>query len=287
MPLHVSALVLAALLQAAPSQPDWQTQAAAVSHVELNKDLEERMTAAQKQQFEAAYSLGAAQKYAEALPRFKAMLQDFPGDTLLLKYVANAALQMGDSAYALNVLKPIALANPEDWQAVSMLVQAASEAGDKQTRNAAMLNMGMLKQHGLTPPSLVQYVVERVKVGENILTISHSLVAYGGYKVYDSGELDDAKGVRIMRVEIESPDYDQKMFARVHPMEAASGVRQFSLDGYLEPVMTPDGQQTQTHITYKLFMGQLSVDHVREEFLNVVTGKTPYSLSSTKPVVQR
>jgi hypothetical protein len=117
-----------------------------------------------------------------ALADFKALLQDLPGDSLLMKWTSDAALEMGDSAYALGVLKPLVLANFEDWQAVSMLARAAAESGDTRTRDAAMVNMVMLQQHGLTPPHMTQYVVERMKVGENVMTVRIFLCHWGSIR---------------------------------------------------------------------------------------------------------
>ena len=47
-----------------------------------------------------------------------------------------------------------------------MLARAAAESGDIQTRNAAMITMWSLRQHGITPPNMMNYVLERMKVCE-------------------------------------------------------------------------------------------------------------------------
>jgi hypothetical protein len=126
------------------------------------------------------------------------------------------------------------LENFEDWQAVSMLARAAAESGDTQTRDAAMVNMVMLRQHGLTPPNMTQYIVERMKVGENVMTIRNSLVPLGLYKVYYVGQVANAKGVTFLRITLESSDADQMLFAKEHAKEAAAGLRDFTLDAYQE-----------------------------------------------------
>lgn len=285
MALNISALVLTAYLLVAPIQADCQAKPAAATHVETGEELDARLTAAQRQQFDAAKKELLAQQYAEALAGFKVLLQDLPGDSLLTKYASDAALQMGDSAYALSVLKPLVMANFEDWQAVAMLAWAAAESGDRQTRDAAIMNMAMLRQHGLTPPNMTQYVLERIKVGENVMTIRCSLVPWGPYKVYYVGRVADAKGVTFLHISLESSDPDQALFAKQHAKEAAAGLRGFTLDAYRETGLNQAGQRTQTHFTYKFFIGQPPYDTVREEFLNVANGKASPISSQTGLIV--
>ena len=285
MVFYFSALVVTASLLVAPIRAVCQANAATETHVETEEELDARLTAAERQQFDAAKKAQLAKQYAEASAGFKALLQDLPGDSLIKKWSSDAALGMGDPAYALSVLKPLVMADFEDWQAVSMLARAAAEAGDRQTRNAAMINMAILRQHGLTPPKMQEYVLERVKVGENVMTIECSLVPWGPYKTYYIGHVADAKGVNFLHISLESSDGDQMFFAKQHAKEAAAGVRQFTLDAYRETGLNQAGQQTQTHFTYKYYMGQPPYDTVREEFVNIANGKTSAISSRTGLIV--
>jgi hypothetical protein len=285
MVFYISALAVLASLLVAPIRAGCQANAATEAHVETGEELDARLTPAQRQQFDAAKKAQLAKQYAEASANFKALLRDLPGDSLLTKWSSDAALEMGDSAYALGVLKPLVLANPEDWQAVSMLARAAAESGDGQTRNAAMINMGMLRQHGITPPNMLDYVLERMKVGENVMTIRCSLVPWGPYKVYYVGRVADTKGVTFLHISLESSDGDQVFFAKQHAKEAAAGLREFTLDAYRETGVNQAGQRTQTHFTYKYFMGQPPYDTVREEFTNIANGKTSPISSRTGLIV--
>jgi predicted Zn-dependent protease len=285
MALRICALVVTVSLSVAPIRTDCQANVATATHVETGDELDARLTATQRQQFDAAKKAQLARQYAEASAGFKALLQDLPGDSLLTKWASDAALDMGDSAYALGVLKPLVLANFEDWQAVAMLARAAAEQGDRQTRDAAMMNIVMLRQHGLAPPNMTQYVLERMKVGENVLTIWCSLVPAGPYKVYYVGHVADTKGVIFLSISLESSDADQVLFAKQHAKEAAAGLRDFTLDGYRETGLTQAGQRTQTHFTYKFLIGQPPYDTVREEFQNIANGKTSPISSRTGLIV--
>ena len=287
MVLYIFALVVTASWLVAPLRAGCQANAATQMHVETGEELDARLTPAQRQQFDAAKKAQLAKQYAEGLAGFKALLQDLPGDSLLTKWSSDAAIEMGDSAYAVSVLKPLVLANLEDWQAVSMLARAAAESGDIQTRNAAMITMWTLRQHGMTPPNMMNYVLERMKVGESVMTIQCSLVPWGPYKIYYIGQASDAKGVPFLQISLESGDGDQVFFAKQHPKEAAAGVREFTLDAYRETGLNQAGQRTQTHFTYKYFMGQPPYDAVREEFINIANGKTSPISSRTGLIVPK
>ena len=133
----------------------------------------------------------------------------------------------------------------------------------------------MLELHGrgIIPRNMQQYVVERVKVGENFLLIRTSLEPWGLYKVYALGQVMDAGGKILLRTTLESNDADQPLFAKEHPQEAAKGMRSFSLDSYQETGLNGSGQRTQTHATYKFFVGQPSYAVVREEFVRIAMEK--------------
>ena len=103
---------------------------------------------------------------------------------------------------------------------------------------------------------MTQYVLERMKVGENVMTIRCFLVPAEPYKVYYVGHVADVKGVIFLDISLESSDADQVLFAKQHAKEAAAGLRDFTLDAYRETGLNQAGQRTQTHFTYKFFVGQ-------------------------------
>jgi hypothetical protein len=260
------------------------TPASPAPQRESTKDLVARLTPEQKQQFQEAGRAFSEQHYAGALDIYKQLLAALPGDAMLSKLSSEAALNVGDAAFALATVKLVAQSDTDDWQAAALLVRACAESGDKSCRDAGMAHMLELHQRGVTPPSLQQYIVERVKAGENVLLIRSSLVPWGGYNVYALGQVIDSGGKIFLRVTIESIDADQALFAKQHPDEAAKGMRSFSLDSYRETGLNADGKRTQTHATYKFFVGQPPYDTIREEFINVATGKTT-PLSNTTGVV--
>jgi len=250
------------------------------------QDLVARLTPEQSQQFENAKTAYRKHQYADSLAIFKELLKQFPGDSILLKFASESALNNGDNEFALSALKPITTADPDDWQAAAMLTRAYAQSGDKAGRDAGMAHMIDLHSRGVTPQSLDEYVVETVKAGANTLTINSSLVPWGYYKVYAYGKATDAEGKLFLSISLESNDFDQPGFAKEHPDEAAKGARQFSLDAYRETGLNSDGKRTQTHYTFKFFVGQPSYETIREEFLKVVNGEIKPSSSRSGLVVQ-
>jgi hypothetical protein len=252
--------------------------------METRDELLSKLNTEQKKQFDDAAKAFGEQKYGDALSGFKALLGVVPDDVLLSKFASEAGLNNGDTEFAVKTLKPIAAEKPDDWQAAALLTRAYAESGDAAGRDAGMAHMMELRQKGLTPVGLRDYVVERIKVGDKTLIMRSSLTPWGGYHVYALGQVAEANGQVSFRVALESGDFDQPAFAKEHPDQAAKGMRRFSLDGYRDTAVNDKGQKTQTHFTYAFFDGQPTYAQFRGEVLKVVQGETK-PVSSTNGVV--
>ena len=252
--------------------PCQTADATAATHIETAPEMIAHLNPTQKQQYDQAALNFSGQNYADAFTQFKALLKDLPGDAVLTKFASESALNTGDTAYALSNMKPIAAANPEDWQAASILTRAYAESGNKDDRDAGIAHMVELHKRGITPPHMQQYILERVRTPDRTILIFTSLEPWGHYKVYDYAQVFDEEGHLVLRLTLESNDTDQPLFAKEHPREAASGARLFSIDGYSGP--TADAQSGETHSTYKFFTGQPSYDTVREAFLSIASDKS-------------
>ena len=252
--------------------PGQTADATAATHIETAPEMIARLNPAQKPQYDQAAMNFSGQNYADAFTQFKALLKDLPGDAVLTKFASESALNIGDTAYALSNMKPIAAANPEDWQAASILTRAYAESGNKDDRDAGIAHMVELHKRGITPPHMQQYILERVRTPDRTILIFTSLEPWGHYKVYDYAQVFDEEGHLVLRLTLESNDTDQPLFAKEHPKEAASGARLFSIDGYSGP--TTAAQSGETHSTYKFFTGQPSYDTVREAFLSIASDKS-------------
>lgn len=238
----------------------------------------------QKQQFEEAKRAFDGQRYADARAIFTRLLLEQADNILISKYASDVAMNTGDATFALEKMRPIAQANPDDWQATALLLRACAETGDNRCRDSGIAHMADLQSRGLTPPGMQAYLAERVKVGGNTLEIRVSLVPWGPYKVWALGQFMDADG-KLFRASLESSDFDQVDFAKKHPEEAGRGIREFSLDGYQDTGMNSNGQRTQKHYTYKFFVGQPSYETIREEFIKIASGKAVPMSSRTGLIV--
>ena len=263
-----------------------QAPASPASLTETVQDLAGRLTPEQKQVFDDATKAFNAQHYADSLSSFRRLLTQLPGDSILSKFAAEAALNVGETSFAISTLRPLAAANSNDWQASALLTRACAESGDTTGRDSGMAHMLDLYRQGIIPPNMRQYVLERIKSGTNVLQIRTSLEPWGPYKVYDLGQVSDSDGRIFMRITLESSDADQPMFAKEYPKEATAGLRRFSLDAYRETGLNSAGQRTQTHYTFKFFVGQPPYATVRDEFVNVAEDKSKPISSRTGLIVQ-
>jgi hypothetical protein len=241
-----------------------------------------KLTPQQKTWFDEGMRAFGAKDYAAALATYKLLLDQLPGDSFLSKCASEAALNVGDTSFAVRTLKPVAQTDQRDWQAAALLTRACAESGDVPCRNDGISHMLDLHKGGFVP--MQQFMVEDIKVGENHMKIWFSLVPWGPYRVYVFGQVLDAGGKIFMRVTLESSDAEQKPETR-DSQQTSDKLRRFSLDAYRDTGLNSDGKMTQTHYTYKFFTGQPSYDDVRSEFIAIVRGKSTAVSSRTNLVV--
>jgi hypothetical protein len=243
------------------------------------------LTPEQHQQYDAAGKDFSAGNYSNALAIYKSLLAAHPGDPLFSKFAAESAINTGDIAYAIQTLQPVEVHNADDWQAATLLARAYAESGDKQHRDAEMLRLADLHKRGITPSRLTQYIIEKIHAGDHVILLFNSFEPWGNYKIQNYARVLDNDGHQFLLVTLESADFDQPSFAKEHPKEAAAGARSFSLDAYKDTGTNSSGQKTQTHYTFKFFVGQPTYDVVRQDIIEVAAGKTsPISSRSGIPV---
>lgn len=258
---------------------------AAPARIESPQDLISHLTPEQNQRFQNALRAFGHASYAEAFAAFKALLKELPGEPVVSKFAAEAALNTRDLQFALRIVKPIVDAAPDDWQAAALLTRSCAELADVKCRDAGMAHMLELHRRGVTPQNMLRYILERINIGDNTLFLWASLEPWGTYRVYYLGQVLNAQQKIYLRSTVESNDGDQNDFTREHPKEAAAGLRGFSIDAYAETGLNSNGQRTQAHYTYGYFVGEPSYDVVREKFLAIAQGKAMPLSSRTGLVV--
>jgi hypothetical protein len=253
--------------------------------VETMRDAYALLSPDEKQSFDAAGKAFGAGKHAEALTAYKALLAAHVGDEFLSKMAAESAIETGDLKLALALIQPIAARNPDDWQAAGLLTHAYAQMGDKEHRDAGMAHMDELYKRGLTPKGLDQYLLEKMPAGDRQVAVWHSFRPWGNFQVYDFARVFNSQGQLVYRIELESPDFDQSVWAKQNPEKAAAGGRMFTVDGYLIGPTNAAGQHTETHTTYALLDGRPTYDEVRTRFIAIAENKAS-ALSKTVKTVQ-
>jgi hypothetical protein len=273
MPKTHSALsVVAAAILLAPVHAQAPAPLQQSDTLETQQDFYARLTASQQQVFDSAIAALKQKRYGDALIIEKKLLAEIPGDPVLTEYASEEALNSGDPAFAVTALQPIVKTAARDWRAVLLLVRACGQTSNDACRDEEMAHLADLHRQGVLPASVVQYLVERVKVGSNTLAISMFVEPWGPYGAHAMAEVTDDSGKRLQRIFLESADFDQPLFAKQNPAAAAKGLRSFSLDGYFDTGTNAQGQRTQSHATYNFYAGQPSYDTLRAELVRIVAG---------------
>jgi len=258
----------------------------AFAHRESIADFVTKLSPAQKDLFEQASKAFHAGRFSESLGLHKQLLKDFPGDSILAKFASEDAINTRDFAFAATMLKPVVASDADDWQATGLLVHLCADSGDTSCRDTEMAKMVDLYKRGLTPNYIHAYPVEDVRLDGGTLLIENYLAPWGHYNTYAMGKMSDASGKRIMTITLESSDFDQIGFAKEHPADAAKGVRTFSLDSYRETGLNSEGRRTQTHALYRFLIGQPDYATMRQDFLDIATGKSQPMVTTSGLVVQ-
>jgi len=258
-----------------------QSGTAAAPAMETASDLVRTLSSEEQQSFHTAGIEFNANKFPDALAKFKALLAAHPGDSFLSKMVGESALNTGDTQLALSTMQPVDREHPDDWQASSLMARIYAETGDKAKRDAEFAHMTDLYKRGLTPKGFTQYLVEKVPVGDKQIMIFNSLVPWGNFKVYNSARVFDADNKMVLRIQLESADFDQPLWAKQHPKEAAAGGRMFSLDGYSQGPANASGQAATSQALYGFLDARPTYDEARGYFISIATGKGIKSVNGT------
>lgn len=233
-------------------------------------------------QFEHARQQAASGDWPGALASLKPLHLILPDDVDLTRFIVEAAIDAGDSAYALSQLKPLVDSKPGNWQELMLMARAYAEAHDAANRDAALTTLEDLHHFGRHAKlNAVQvFLVERVPLEKGHFDLYYSLVPWSRYNIFEMARVYNAAGQQVSRLTLESNDFEQAQWAKTHTQQAAQGMRFFSMDGYTEQI-SADGKHTQTHFTYGFFDGRPTYEAVRDKMAAIANGKVgPMSSTS-------
>ncbi len=241
------------------------------------------LTPEQQSLFTQARTDFGAEHWAEAAKTLSELHAAVPNNVVITKFLAEAQINLGQTADALKAMQPILSAAPEDVQALAITAHAYAQAHQSAQRDAALAHLQALHDSGAT--KLAQVIVEKDDLpGGGFVRIFDYLQPWSQYHITLMARVFDSNGRQIRRITLESGDFDQPGFAKEHPDLAAKGERRYSIDGYSEQAPGPNGTVTQTQALYGFYDGRPSYDTFRARVLEIMQKQSaPAATMTTVP----
>lgn len=217
---------------------------------------------------------GAAQKGndAEVVAKGKALLPVLKPGTALADFVAKvtatSAADSGDTAYALELAKPLAEAHPEDWRAVTLMARIYAETGDKVDRDGQIGRVLALHEKGADPDfaKLHVFPIQKVKLNSGYALFLYPFKPLGRENSYLIALVYTSEGKQDYRIELESADVDQAFFKAKHP-----GERRFSIDTFRQA--SDDGKFLGQQALHGFVDGVFDYDRMRDLMVKTANGE--------------
>jgi tetratricopeptide (TPR) repeat protein len=214
----------------------------------------------------------------QALAAFQRILAADPTNAAANLYAATAALELYNGSLAVQYAEKAHQFDPQDWKVDTTLVAAYAAAGNKQQRDILRLQLRQLhaaaasdapnardarlasgfliemfpiEYHPAVGPAR-SYHVDAVEYFEPM----GELRTYYRFLVRRS-----TGGPRLWEIDVQSNDFDETSWAHAHPADAASGLRQFQINGRSDA-----GQE----VDYRLFTGRDDYDAFRAMVVTIL-----------------
>ncbi len=207
--------------------------------------------------------------YPRALAIFREVIAAAPDNIFAHNLAANCALRLKDYPGAIDSFKHALELQPDELHNLTGLMEAYTLAGMTEERDAEREHIQTLKREGRLPKGF-GYLFETFEVGEKKVQVTEFPAFGGRYNFRYLFKVLDKEDKLAFQIALESADFDQGVFAKLHPKDAAAGQREFSLDGF----------GPNAHWTYGFYDGEPPYEQVRERVEQILLGKTK-PLSST------
>jgi tetratricopeptide (TPR) repeat protein len=236
-----------------------------------------RLSGPQKKSFLESQDLFIAGRYADALAELRALLAQLPPNTpaqrATAERAAEAALEAGDQAYAIAVLKPIEEHDRTDCLARMLLARAYAENGQSAERDAEISALTALHKQDPNSPAgkldMFQLEKKSLKSGGTI-GIGYYLRPSGPHNTHLIAQIYNASGKMTLSIELDSDEGDQVEFKRAHPDLAAKGDRRYSLDAYGPDTTVPGGKGQMVHYpVIQFYDGRPAYEVVRQRIFEI------------------
>jgi hypothetical protein len=182
----------------------------------------------------------------------------------ITEVTAQAALETGDTNYALTLIKPLAELPATDWVAAELLARLYAESGNKELRDRQIIHLLDLHSHTSDKDFAEQltFTIQTVKLQSGHAIFVYPFKPLKPYNVYLSAEIWTNENKMDYRIELESMDVDQAFFKAKKP-----GERRFSIDTFRKNEKNPDWPESQA--LHGFVDGVFDYDMMREQMLKV------------------
>lgn len=261
------AMLMVALAAAYPAAAQQAQAPADAAAAQSGSDPLAGLSPENRELFAALRNAARLNDDATALKEGKKLLPALTPGTALCDFVtqltAGAAVETGDTAYALSLLKPMAAAHPEDWRAASLLARAYAESGDKAQRDEQIADVVALHKKTTDPAfaKLHIFPIEKVALHSGYAVFLYPFAPLDPDNVYLLALIYTPDGKLDYRLELESMEADQAFFKPEH-----AGDRRFSIDSIRQ---TANGE---SQALFGFVDGAFEYDRMRDLMVQVANG---------------
>lgn len=202
----------------------------------------------------------------------KKLLLGLQANTSLADFVtqvtAGAAIETGDTNYALTLIKPFVDAHPKDWHAAALLVRIYAESGEKALRDQQIAHL--LDLHKQTSDSdfakLHIFPIQKIKLHSGYAVFLYPFEPLKPYNTYLVAMIYTSDGKSDYRLEIGSEDADQAFFKPKKP-----GERRFSIDSYRKNEKNASWPESQA--LHGFIDGVFDFDTMRDSMMKIANAE--------------
>jgi tetratricopeptide (TPR) repeat protein len=214
----------------------------------------------------------------QALADFQHLLATDPTNAAAYLYAATAALEHYNGPLAVQYAERAHQLDPQDWKVDTTLVAAYAAAGNKAQRDILRHRLRQLHAGAASGAPAAGdarlasgFLLEMFPVEYRPAAGPPQSYHVDAIEYFEPmGELRtwyrflirrSAGGPRLWEIDIQSNDFDETSWAHAHPADAASGLRQFQING-----RSDSGQE----VDYRLFTGRDDYDAFRAMVVTIL-----------------
>ena len=260
--------LIAALCLPAQQQPAWDD----VENARASSDTLADLSTENRALFDAVRDAAQQGRDADALTDGRRLLSALKPDSPLANFVAQitagAAIETGETSYALTLLKPLAEAHPMDWHAAALLARAYAESGEKALRDQQIAHLLDLHKRAPDPDfaKLHIFPIQEIKLRSGYAVFLYPFEPLKPYNTYLVALIYTSDGKADYRLELGSEDADQAFFKPKKP-----GERRFSIDSYRKNETNENLPETQA--LYGFVDGVFDYDRMRDLMVKAANGE--------------